>query len=238
MHRCAHPRPAEAPWAAADALLFDIDGTLLNVRDPVQYFAFQNALREVFGIDADLDGVPLAGNTDVGILRAVLLRHGIDGAAFERDLGRLIEVMCAEVDRNAHRIRAEVCPGVMELLEALHARGRLLGVVSGNLERIGWRKLEAAGLRHRFAFGAFSDGAERRADIFRNGIAEARRRLGASARLCIIGDTPADVHAAREVGVPIVAVATGAYSPAQLLEQGPDACFPCCEQLLPLLRGD
>ena len=38
------------------------------------------------------------------------------------------------------------CPGVVPVLERLTRRGVLLGLVTGNLTRIGWRKLERAGL--------------------------------------------------------------------------------------------
>ena len=70
-------------WATADAYLFDIDGTLLNGRDAVQYFAFRHAVREIFGRDATIDGVLVHGNTDVGILRAVLGREGVTDATHD-----------------------------------------------------------------------------------------------------------------------------------------------------------
>jgi phosphoglycolate phosphatase-like HAD superfamily hydrolase len=120
------------------------------------------------------------------------------------------------------------------LLEALRARGKLLGIVSGNLEPIGWTKIEAAGLRDYFAFGSFSDHNEMREDIFRHGIAEARRRLANSgAGVCIVGDTPSDIAAARAVGVPIVAVATGTFPLDQLSALQPSLCVSCCRELLP-----
>ena len=53
-------------WATADAYLFDIDGTLLNTRDGVHYYAFRNALRQLFNVDGTIDGVPVHGNTDPG----------------------------------------------------------------------------------------------------------------------------------------------------------------------------
>src|SRR5438034_9389905 len=49
------------------------------------------------------------------------------------------------------------CPGVEPLLARLTRRGILLGLVTGNLTRIGWRKLERAGLRQYFQFGAFGE---------------------------------------------------------------------------------
>jgi phosphoglycolate phosphatase len=215
-----------------DAYLFDIDGTLLNTRDGVHYFAFRNAMREIFAIDGSIDGVPVHGNTDLGILRAVLSRAGIAAEEFERRLPDLLRHMCDEVRRNAADIRVELCPSIRELLESLHSRGKLLGVVSGNLQSIGWAKLEAAGLRNYFAFGSFSDQQELREAIFRHGLGEARHRLGGNARVCIIGDTPSDITAARAIGVTIIAVATGIFPRDQLAALSPDHCVSCCTELL------
>lgn len=216
----------------ADAFLFDIDGTLLNTRDGVHYFAFRHAVQAIFGVEGTIEGVPVHGNTDLGILRAVMRRQGIADSEFEGKLPALISHMCDEVQRNRARIRVEVCPSIPELLAALHAQGKLLGVVSGNLEPIGWAKIEAAGLRKYFAFGAFSDQREQREAIFRHGIAEARRRRGPQASVVIVGDTPADIVAARQAGVPIVAVATGIFSREQLADLNPDLCLACCTDLL------
>ena len=65
---------------AFDAYLFDIDGTLLNSRDGVHYHAFLSALRTAYGCELKIDGVPVHGNTDIGILRAVTRQAGIDDA--------------------------------------------------------------------------------------------------------------------------------------------------------------
>jgi phosphoglycolate phosphatase len=225
------PAPPQV-FSRADAYLFDIDGTLLNTRDGVHYFAFRNAVQAIFGVEGTIDGLPVHGNTDLGILRAALLRQGVAGVEFERKLPTLIRHMCDEVQRNRADIRVELCPSIADLLAGLHSAGKLLGVVSGNLEPIGWAKIEAAGLRSYFAFGSFSDHNEQREAIFRQGIAEARRRLGAETSVVIVGDTPSDIAAARQIGVPIVAVATGIFPREQLAELGPDLCVDCCTELL------
>ena len=226
------PQSALPRWAAADVYMFDIDGTLMNTRDGVHYYAFRNALREHFGIEGTIDGVPVHGNTDLGILRAVLKREGISDADFEARLPQLIRHMCDEVQRNAANIRVELCPSIPELLAALHAAGKLMGIVSGNLETIGWAKIEAAGLRHYFSFGSFSDHRELREDIFQRGIEEAHRLAGRDARIMVVGDTPSDIAAARKVGIPILSVATGTFGRDQLDALGPDLCVSCCTELL------
>lgn len=231
-------RQAGSVLPPADAYLFDIDGTLLNSRDGVHYNAFHAAVREVYGIDSKIDGVPVHGNTDLGILRAVARRAGLSDCEFEEKLPAAIDCMCVTAARNAASMAPELCPSIPELLDALRQAGKLLGVVSGNLEPIGWMKLQAAGIKRFFSFGSFSSQRELRRDIFRHGIGEARQRLGPAARVCFVGDTPSDIEAAREVGSPILAVATGIFSVAELQAHKPDACVGCCSELVEGVSSD
>jgi phosphoglycolate phosphatase len=222
-------------WIDADAYLFDIDGTLLNAYGGAHYNAFHSALKNSFNLDCKIDGVQLHGNTDIGILRAVLAREGLNNGELEAKLSETLEHMCDEVEKNRGQLSAIVCPGIPKLIEALRVQEKLLGVASGNLERIGWLKVEAGNLRKYFSFGAFADHHEKREDIFRNGVAEVKRRLGASATVCIVGDTPFDINAARAAGIPVIAVATGIYTLEQLTEHAPDICVACCTDLLPFI---
>ena len=140
--------------------------------------------------------------------------------------------MCTAARPNAGSMAPELCPSIPELLATLRQAGKLLGVVTGNLEPIGWLKLEAAGIRQFFAFGSFSGERELRGDIFRHGLEEVQKRLGTGVRACFVGDTPADIAAARQVGSPVLAVATGIFTRADLLALAPDACVGCCSELL------
>ena len=225
----------------AQAYLFDIDGTLLNSRDGVHYNAFRRALAEVYGIETKLDNIPVHGNTDVGIIRAILQQAGRAGE-FESGLPRVLSLMRSEVEKNIAGINPELCPSIRELVEELHSRGKILGVASGNLESIGWAKITAAGLRSFFSLGSFCGERERRADIFRHGIEQAlailskksslTQEAASDATVCFVGDTPADIAAARANNVPVVAVATGIYSYDDLLSLNPDLCLHCCTDLL------
>lgn len=231
--------PAETSafrWDSADAYLFDIDGTLLNSRDGIHYNAFHNAVRRFFGVPSQIDRVPLHGNTDLGIIRAVLRQEGVSDAEIDAKLPLMTAAMCEEVERNAIGMQPELCPSVAELVQRLDAAGKLLAIASGNLEKIAWKKLEASGLRRYFAFGSFSDRREQRADIIRWGVAEAHRRLSAAAVVYVVGDTPSDIQAAHAAGVPVIAVATGIFRLEELKSHGPDLCVGCCTELLELSR--
>ncbi len=189
-------------------------------------------MRQVFGLDATIDGVPVQGNTDIGILRAVLRQQGLTDSEINAGLPKLVEQMCAEVRRNASQMSPQLCPSIRELVSLLHSRGKLLAAASGNLETIGWLKLERAGIRDMFAFGSFSHPLEFRTDIFRQGAAMARQRLGPDTTVYVVGDTPADIEAARAVNLPVIAFATGIFPFDQLVALEPDACFGCASDML------
>ena len=219
-------------WDAADAYLFDIDGTLLNSRDAVHYFAFQSAALRILGIEASMDGVPVHGNTDMGILRAVLQRAGMDNIAIDAHMPQIVAHMCAEVQQNQEQMHPELCPSIVDVISHLQAQNKLLGAASGNFETVGWLKLEKAGIRPAFAFGSFSFPRESRADIFQHGVGLARQRLGSKASVTVVGDTPSDIEAARAVGIPAIILATGIFGFDELAAHNPDACFGCAADLL------
>jgi phosphoglycolate phosphatase len=229
--------PEPTQWIEADAYVFDIDGTLLNAYGGAHYNAFHSALEKHFGLTCKIDGVQLHGNTDIGILRAVLEREGVTSDVFDAKRSAALAEMCAEVERNKHLMGAELCPGISELVRGLHERGKILGIATGNLETIGWIKVDAAGLRKYFSFGAFSDGHETRTDIFRDALQQVRQRHGSGTRVCFVGDTPFDVEAAKNLGAPVIAVATGIYTVEQLQKLAPDLLLKDCSDILPHVAG-
>jgi phosphoglycolate phosphatase len=213
---------------SADAYIFDIDGTLLVTKDLVHWNALHQAMLEVYGVDATIEGIPYHGKTDLSILRAAVARVGIKDGQFEAGLLKALEVVRREVEKNHRDIAPVVCPGIKQLLDSLQSNGKLLGVASGNLESVGWHKIEAAGLRQFFTFGCFSDHHESRADIFRDALQHVRGKLGSGATACFIGDTPSDVEAARHIGAKVVAVASGTFSLDELSAYSPDLCISHC----------
>src|SRR2546430_14755689 len=143
-----------------------------------------------------------------------------------------LSIVCREVGANAHGITADICSSIPEVLTQLQAADKLLGIASGNLETVGWHKLEAAGLSQFFSFGFFSDHCEARVNIFRKGVEYARSKLGADATICFVGDTPEDIKAARGSGAQMVSVSTSTFSSAELTRHDPAPWFSTCPVLV------
>ncbi len=145
-------------------------------------------------------------------------------AAIRRVMPEVIARAQSIYVRRVPDISRKVCPGVRNLLRRLTARGVVIGLVTGNLSRIGWRKMERAGLRPYFRFGAFAEMASDRAGLVRVAIRRARRErwIGRESAITLIGDHPNDVLAAKANNIRAVAVGTGVVSLQELQTHSPD----------------
>jgi phosphoglycolate phosphatase len=223
-------------WDEQRAYLFDIDGTLLRHRDRVHIDAFFDSVRTVMGRELALDGVTLSGNTDPGILRDAFQLASVEDSVWRPHREDVLKAMCVQVAGRRAEMLWSIMPGVEAVLAHLESKGALLGVGTGNLEEIGWIKIENAGLRSWFRFGGFCDRFEVRADMIANAAEQAREILSTDsngdATVCVIGDTPFDIEAARANGLPTIAVATGRYSFDDLMEHKPEVCTTTLEALL------
>jgi phosphoglycolate phosphatase-like HAD superfamily hydrolase len=204
-------------------ILFDIDGTLVRRAGPHHRQALVDAVLEVTGADSTTEGIPVHGMLDPDILTLMLRATGFGQPEIELAMPRIIEAAQDLYEASVPDLRAKTCPGVVPLLEQLRSRDTVLALVTGNLTRIGWRKLERAGLRDYFLFGVFGEMAATRGGLAKLAIERARGEglIAAESRISLVGDAPQDVRAAKENGIRSIAVRTGITPPGDL-----EACFP------------
>lgn len=226
---CLRPQFA---WDQCQAYLFDIDGTLLRSRDRTHAEAFLEGTRRVTGATISLEGVPLAGNTDRAILHEALRLAGYPESYFEAHADEILRTMGEIVTEKREKLDLEILPGVRETLAHLTAQGAVLGLATGNVEAIGWAKMERLGIRSFFRFGGFSDHFLDRNQLVGHAAELARQRAGAQATVCVVGDTPRDIAAARANDLPVIAVATGRYDETTLRAFEPEICTRSLAALL------
>jgi phosphoglycolate phosphatase-like HAD superfamily hydrolase len=217
-------------------VLFDIDGTLVRGTGPYHPRALVQAVRDVTGVETTTEGIPIHGMLDSVILTLMLQRIAVPPedipALIPRIGGVAEEIYLATVPD----LRDKTCPGVPALLEALTARNMVLALVTGNLTRIGWRKLEQAGVHHHFRYGAFGEMAETRSSLATHVIDWARREgvIDSGSRISLIGDTPNDVKAARDNGIQAIGVRTGITPQGEMEACAPDILLDDLTTLDPL----
>ncbi len=232
---------SERPPSASKVLLWDIDGTLLRTPG-VGVRAFAQALETVAGRPMARIQYDFGGKTDPLIARDLL-------AAVEIDDPSYIPLLLAEVERNyddfADDLRATIAvlPGASELLTRCAELAAIQTVVTGNIQFVARRKLEAGRLDHHLDLdrgGYGSDHHDRTAlvNIALSRLADHADADDADAgggagrgpierdRVWIIGDTPRDAACALGAGVRCLLVATGTYSLESLAGLGATAVLP------------
>jgi phosphoglycolate phosphatase-like HAD superfamily hydrolase len=127
----------------------------------------------------------------------------------------------------------KTCPAARATLDKLARHGAVLGLVTGNLTRIGWCKLERAGLRGYFRFGAFGEMARDRDALARMAIREARAQgwIDRAGPVALVGDAPQDIQAAQATRIRSIAVATGISTREELAARRPDHLLQTLREL-------
>ncbi|MFQ5700968.1 MAG: HAD family hydrolase [Acidobacteriota bacterium] len=210
-------------------VLFDIDGTLLDAAGSGRW-AMTRAFEDVFGLrDAEPFSrtVRFDGMTDPTIMDAIACNAGVPAPVVRKKAEALQAAFLVRLEqRLAESSGKRAMPGVEDLLERLASvRGAAIGLATGNARDGAMLKLTAVGLADHFDLGAFGDDASDRAGIARIAHARFERRLGAAIEpraVILVGDTVADIEAARANGYRSLAVGTGWTDHDVLRAAGPD----------------
>jgi phosphoglycolate phosphatase-like HAD superfamily hydrolase len=209
--------------------LFDIDGTLVSMRGAGSR-SMDRAFERLTGIPDAFRDVPMAGRTDRAILETALERLAAAGRGpvlAESFHAEFTTGYFEELETEAMKPGPTVCPGVLATLDHLERREVVLGLGTGNYAGAARIKLARFGLWSRFPFGGFGDETRDRPEVVVRAAREGMRRSGATpAEVVVIGDTRADIEAARAVGARVLAVATGPIPAAELAAGRPDHLVP------------
>jgi phosphoglycolate phosphatase len=213
-----------AESAKPAALLFDIDGTLIDTGGASDR-AWHRAFADLHGVDVNVPDYTGKGVPDP-VVGVECFRGAIGREPEGDEMARLMTLRqryLAEEVGSSPGYR--VMPGAEELLERLTTEGRLVGLITGNTEPAAHTKLARANLNRFFAFGGYGSDADERVDVCRKALDRAQAAAGGKldrAGSIALGDTPRDIEAGHGAGVRVVGVATGTYSVDELREAGAD----------------
>jgi phosphoglycolate phosphatase len=209
------------------AVLFDLDGTLLDTRD-AWIAAFDAGLAAIRG--RGMSGMEGARWIGTPIETIYAERCGLSGeplrtavAAFQR----------SEAESLSTGVRA--FPGIPGMLRAL-ASWRL-GAITNKRQDTAVAALRLANLGERFAVVLGGDSVARKKPA-PDPVVQAARELGVPTVACaVVGDTEIDVRAGREAGAVTIGVTWGYGTRARLEEAGVGYLVETPMALPPLLRA-
>ncbi|EME32650.1 hypothetical protein Gasu2_42850 [Galdieria sulphuraria] len=216
-HRCVSKRIL---------VTFDIDGTLLKGgknANTGHKRSIEWAVSQVWGIQTSVEGVKHGGLTDPIIIQNMLLQCGKTEQEIWQKMNLAVQLATEHFEKTySDSETVTVLPGVRTLLESLKQRGVYLAVVSGNLETIGWKKIERAQLKPFFMTGAFGSDHICRGELILLAKQRIMQQCGSTGdeipwEVYHVGDTLEDMEAAQYAQVKGIGVLTGSCSQAHIL---------------------
>ena len=188
--------------------------------------AFDYALNVIYKQPtASVTELNTQGMIDNQILIEILKLHDISEKEARSKITDATKAMATYFHQHKEKGKFVILDGVTDLLDELKKRNLPIGLLTGNVEEIGWGKMEHVGLKDYFTYGAFGNLAFKRVDLIKIAQERLQDMTGTDIPLnnfVIIGDTPLDIACAKAGGIKVIAVATGIYSVGELQKAGAD----------------
>ncbi|MFZ2738707.1 MAG: HAD-IA family hydrolase [Burkholderiaceae bacterium] len=214
-----------------DAVLFDLDGTLIDSAPDLG--AAADKMRTDRGLHSLSDALyrPMAGSGARGMLKVAL-----DIDPDHADFAQLREEFFVNYE-NAMTVRTTVFAGVSELIAQLMQRQLLWGVVTNKSKRFTEPLTRALPL-FASASAIVSGDTTAHAKPHPEPLFEAARRLGLAPERCLyVGDDERDIVAGKAAGMATVAVSYGYLgAKTDLMSWGAEATMDAPADLLQFLR--
>ena len=200
--------------APPKAILFDVDGTLIDTVD-LHATCWVEALK-LFGVEIPFEDM----RVQIGKGGDQLL-HGLLPPDMVHQRGEEIQKFRSALFKREYMPQARAFPGVRDLFEQIRSRGqRIVLASSGKAEEVEAYQ-DIAGIADLIDYATSSDDAERSKpfpDIFQ----AALNKLGLESptEAMVVGDTPYDAEAARQAGLATVGVLCGKFAEEALRAAG------------------
>lgn len=207
--------PESFPSAAKRGVLFDLDGTLIDHFETL-YRCYEYTLGRLQHPVPTREFV----RRSVGGSMEVTMRHFLP----EAQIPAAARIWREHLER-IFLDDVKLMPGARELVPALHATGRRLGVFTNKLGETSRGIMRHLALERWLVLVLGANDTPYRKPQ-REFSQLALERLGTTAaETLLVGDSPFDVEAARSVGMRCACVNTGTHTTAELRAAGADAVY-------------
>src|SRR6056297_1316528 len=202
-------------------LLYDIDGTLLNVHSEFIHSVIEEQLTHFNIKKPEANSRSFAGRTDLGIFMELIGDTPNAESLLQTLMTKYAEVMTKKLTADHLTIH----DGAVESVKQAIALQLPVGLCTGNVRNVAMKKVQAAGLHGIFTFGGFGEVSEDRNELPGEADRDYKAQFNEQPspdRYVIIGDTPNDIRCAKYFGAKSVAVTTGGFTAKELERHEPD----------------
>ena len=225
-------------------IIFDLDGTLLDVFD-YHVASVEKVVKHIWNVSDQLPKSKRYGIPQKQTIRNICEAGGVPKEKIDRHLQRALLMLTTEMQRTLPPdLTNSLLPGVIELLDELAGQQNVcLSLATGTLGPTAEILLARSGLKKYFPVSAFGHEVFSRQELVRLALERSCDHYGldeTQIRVVTIGDAPSDIEAGRSIGARTVSVASSSFSPDELTRFSPDvllASFEDVENALESILG-
>lgn len=204
---------------AGKTIVFDLDGTLVDTApDLLGAIDLLLAEKRLPAVPHDLMRPLISHGSRAMLTRALMhLEQSLDASTFDAWWQRYLQLYESHI-----AVASRPFDGLLPVLDRLTVRGARLAVCTNKLEAMSRTLLRSLGLASRFhaiagrdTFAVFKPHADHLTGTV-------RLAGGDPSHAVMVGDSDVDIEAARNAGVPVIAVTFG-YVERPVASYGPDA---------------
>ena len=202
--------------------LFDANMTVVrDAKDISPYVA--ESIRNIYGmiVEVDLKKYPGLSSKEVAI--EVLREHGLKEDEIDERLDRYLEDLPYSYYNVAWSDKILVMDGAKQFLENLKKKDVVIGIATGEPQRVSKMRLDKVGMSSYFTFGSYAEDGLLLTDILAAAMDKATAEHGLQPdQGFFFSSLPRFVAAAKEVGLYSIGVATGGFGKDELKAAGAD----------------
>ena len=214
------------------AILFDLDGTLLDTLEEIATAANAALQRRGCARHEIKTYRRFVGNGVRNLVERILPE---DTHSNHRDVQQFAEDLAAEYERRADRL-TKIYPGIPELLTTLQDKGISLAILSNKPHLLTIRCANRFLSQWRFQSILGQQTSRPRKPDPAGALEIAKRLRIPPHSILYVGDTEVDIQTARAAGITSVGALWGFRSKAELIANKPNFIVETPKQILPLLE--
>lgn len=206
-------------------VLFDIDGTLIRHIGESQFLTrVQTAAKSAYDVNvSEFDVANFQGSVDKDTAWSILRSSGMSYRTFELHFDAFSEAMYNFLVATAveNTLYEKIVDAEILARKVKNVSNIALGLLTGNVKKIAFWKLDHAGLGGIFTWGVFGDEADDRIELAKMVPHEAQVNFTQMFRpheIFVLGDTIHDVRCAKSIAAHAIAVTTGHHGTREELE--------------------
>lgn len=203
------------------AVFIDINNTIVKEQKDTRDYIFE-AIRSRYGLEPQFDPQEYEGVPAMPMIADILTKNGVSQEEINSRLEGCAEELGYSYYNVVGREAITVLDGSKQLLDELSKKGAILGIATGDIDKVIENKLHRANLSDYFKIGEYGNKETTYSGILSKALEKAEQNGIKSPDVWIIASYPQIIKEAKALGIHSIGVTSSRFGKEELSNAGAD----------------